>query len=267
MKIKLYQVNMDRDVNNVCFMGFDRLEKYQGSLDVDSGIYDLRFEANMPVKTLEGLFTALNVDHPPEYATRSLSVSDVVQVVEGGDEKPGFYFCDSIGFKEVAFDPEKALTPDRKTIRVVMVEPEKEARVVNLVDELPALQNAVRGQIETMYPFEDEVAIVCNEEGKVTGLPLNRAVYMEGEMIDIIAGNFFICATPADSEGFESLTEEQVNKYLEAFKAPERFYRGWDGSIQVEKVKRPLAEAIEEYRNSVTEAKGGRDTRGFERDD
>lgn len=44
MKIKIYQVNMERDPNNVCFMGYDRLEKLQGMTDIDSTIYDKVFE-------------------------------------------------------------------------------------------------------------------------------------------------------------------------------------------------------------------------------
>jgi hypothetical protein len=38
--------------------------------------------------------------------------------------------------------------------------------------------------------------------------PLNRAIFYEGELIEIIAGTFFICADPWDSETFESLTNE-----------------------------------------------------------
>lgn len=34
-------------------------------------------------------------------------------------------------------------------------------------------------------PFEDEVAIICNDEGKMNGLPLNRAVYSEPENVEM----------------------------------------------------------------------------------
>ena len=43
---------------------------------------------------------------------------------------------------------------------------------------------------EEYMPFDDDVAIICNEEGKMRGLPLNRAVYVQDndkkEMVDII---------------------------------------------------------------------------------
>ena len=39
---------------------------------------------------------------------------------------------------------------------------------------------------EVTYPFEDEVAIILNESGKINGLPLNRAIYTEdGDMQDL----------------------------------------------------------------------------------
>ena len=67
---------------------------------------------------------------------------------------------------------------------------------------------------------------VCNEEGKINGLPLNRAIYAEpdrGEMLDIIAGTFFVC--DCSGENFGSLSPDQLRRYTELFKYPERFFR------------------------------------------
>ena len=59
---------------------------------------------------------------------------------------------------------------------------------------------------------------VCNDEGKLLNLPLNRALRdSNGAIYDIVAGTFFLCAAPADSDHFESLTDEQVQIYLERF--------------------------------------------------
>ena len=63
---------------------------------------------------------------------------------------------------------------------------------------------------------------MCNEEGKLAGLPLNRALRTEdGEIYDIIAGNFFICGL--GEENFCSLTPELAEKFKEEFKHPETF--------------------------------------------
>ena len=104
-------------------------------------------------------------------------------------------------------------------------------RIVTIPNELKAMQNLVDGYIEEYYPFDDNAVIICNEEGKLNGLRLNRAIYSarddngEKQIKEIIAGSFFICAAPVDSENYQSLSEEQLEKYSEMFKNPERFYR------------------------------------------
>ena len=81
-----------------------------------------------------------------------------------------------------------------KTIRVVYVEPDKCARVMDLGTELEDMQKAVGGNIQVFYPFDEAVGIVCNEEGKCNGMHPTRAVYGDNkEMLDVIFGPFFIC--------------------------------------------------------------------------
>lgn len=80
------------------------------------------------------------------------------------------------------------------------------------------------GFIEAFYPFKEEVCIVCNDEGKINGLPLNRAVYSEsGELVDIIAGPCFLC--DCSGESFGSLNDEQLARYQKQFRLPEYFFR------------------------------------------
>ena len=111
-----------------------------------------------------------------------------------------------------------------KKIQVVLVEPGKEAIITEIDRALENMQKIVGGYIER-FTLDDEVCIICNVEGKLEGLPLNRAIFYEGELIEIIAGTFFICADPWDSEHFEGLTDEQAKEYAETFKAPEWFIR------------------------------------------
>lgn len=109
-------------------------------------------------------------------------------------------------------------------IKVVLVKPMQKPQIVEIGTSLEDMQQVVAGNIEQVMPFDEEVALVCNEEGKNEGLELNRALkYSDGEIVDIIAGDFFICS--AKGENFTSLTDEQVHKYSEMFKSPERFYR------------------------------------------
>lgn len=229
---------------------------------------------------------------------------------------------------------EEKTMSDEKKISIILVEPNKYPRVVEIEDSLEAMQSLVGGNIEEYMPYEDEVAIICNEKGKMIGMPLNRAIYSEPEtvemsygelknhfrqaekdrnhavgyvvftedsfdkpyteeqrtyvissnnkafiegmggysiygssldgtdnlvrleaymadehggkdgwkiekcyvkdesnrkMLDIIAGKFFICYAPFESEKFLSMPKELENKYMEKFKYPERFHNTIDG--------------------------------------
>lgn len=110
-------------------------------------------------------------------------------------------------------------------MRVVMVEVGRKACEMELEDSLASMQRAVGGLIQAVYePGGRDAALICNEEGKLLGLPLNRALRNEdGKIYDAIAGTFFICGAPTDSENFTSLTDEQVAYWLGRFAKPEFF--------------------------------------------
>lgn len=111
-------------------------------------------------------------------------------------------------------------------MKIIVVEPQKKPVVRDIDPGLASMQKLVGGFIEAVYPFDDPVAMICNDEGKLLGLPLNRALYdSTGQIYDIIAGTFFLCGAPGDSEDFTSLTEEQLQRYRERFADPERFLR------------------------------------------
>ena len=107
-----------------------------------------------------------------------------------------------------------------KTIKVLMVEPHQEPRMTEIGNDLDALQKAVsigadeQGLIELVY-LEDNVSILCNEEGKLIGLEPNRRL---GD--DILCGVFYVVAD--DEEGnLASLTEEQQARYAQMFRRPD----------------------------------------------
>ena len=77
-------------------------------------------------------------------------------------------------------------------MKVLFIEPGKPPRPAIIPQTLAAMQKAVGGLIQAVYPFDDPVALICNEEAKLEGLPLNRALRDEdGNIYDIIAGTFF----------------------------------------------------------------------------
>ena len=115
----------------------------------------------------------------------------------------------------------------QKTIKVVKVPVAKPAYVKEISTGLKSLQSEVGGSIQSLYPFEDEVSLICNDEGKLMGLPLNRALRLNGiagnEIYDIVVGDFLIVYAPIENENFESMPEDLLEKYLEMFKYPETF--------------------------------------------
>lgn len=119
---------------------------------------------------------------------------------------------------------------NKGTLHVLHVEPGKRARIIEIEDSLSAMQELVGGMIEEYMPFEDDVAIICNDDGKVIGLPLNRGIKDEnGNLQDIIAGDFFVCYAPIESEKFLSLPPDMEAKYKEMFDFPEQFFRTEEG--------------------------------------
>lgn len=100
---------------------------------------------------------------------------------------------------------------------VLLIKPGMEPEVVDIDSGLESLQEAVGGDIAATYPYEDPVAIICNDNGKIMNLPWNRALRDEnGEIYDIIAGNFLIVGLT--EEDFGSLSDELIGKYRSLFK-------------------------------------------------
>ena len=96
-------------------------------------------------------------------------------------------------------------------MRILVVEPQKPCRVQE-IENLTDMQQLVGGDIEAVYPFQDSAALVCNAEGKLLGLPMNRPLLDEDRLpYDIICGTFFI--SRLGQEDFVSLTDEQLQRY------------------------------------------------------
>lgn len=105
----------------------------------------------------------------------------------------------------------------------LLIRPGKEPEKIRIRDELTELQKAVGGYIEVVMPYEDPVCIVCNEEGKLNGMELNRSLRdEEGNTIDTLAGPFLVIGAGNECD-FCSLTDELSAKYEELFHEPEQF--------------------------------------------
>jgi hypothetical protein len=104
------------------------------------------------------------------------------------------------------------------TMRILLVEPGKTPVLKEIDGSLKSMQEIVGGTIQVLYPFTEPVALICNDEGKLLGLPLNRALRDEnGRIYDIVAGAFFLCGAPKGSDRsdrFESLSQQTGEAFL-----------------------------------------------------
>ena len=213
MRIKVYQVESRLDSKGVKFCSYDSAMKLASV--IDPSIYECVFDGNLEASHLEDVFEALNCEHPVGYRGHSLSVSDIVEVLESTDEVDiGCYYCDSLGFKELSdFDTSK-IEPI-SGCRMLVIEPHKAPYEMLIPDNLDGLQQAVRGLIECTYPFDDNAFVIGNDEAKLIGMEGNRRILGE-----IYAGPILIAADDGHG-GTKDLTDEQIEKYTKMFEHPE----------------------------------------------
>ena len=137
------------------------------------------------------------------------------------------YVLDSESFAGVTFDTEaeREIVQDQDNLMdVLLVKPGMYPQAVQIGSELEDLQKAVGGDIEAVYPFNEEVALVVNDEGKINGSELNRALRDDnGQIYDIIAGDFLVVGL--GEEDFASLSPELMEQFEKEFHQPEMFVR------------------------------------------
>ena len=118
---------------------------------------------------------------------------------------------------------------EKNKIKVLMIEPLQTPYVKEIENDYRAMQKLVGGTIQAVYT--EDATYVMNDEGKLLGLPLNRALRNEnGAIYDIIAGTFFVFFL--GEENFASLTEEQIGYYTKRFRMKELFLRLPSGKIE-----------------------------------
>ena len=115
-------------------------------------------------------------------------------------------------------------------IRLLKVEPLKVPVLIEVEHTLEKLQELVGGTIQAIYPWDELVALLCDDDGKGKGYPPNRVfVDEDGEPYDIVVGTFYICGLTR--EDFGSISDELAEKFTERFRYPEMLMRTIDGNI------------------------------------
>lgn len=106
----------------------------------------------------------------------------------------------------------------------LLVKPNMYPQPVQVGCELEYLQDIVGGDIEAVSPFNEPVALIMDENGKMSGKEWNRALRDEhGKIYDIVAGDFLVVGL--GEEDFCSLSPDMMRRFEEHFHQPETFVR------------------------------------------
>ena len=172
------------------------------------------------------------------------SKDDALQMVEDM-WKDADIVLDSDNFVGVEYQSNDGKEIEKSnTLEVLLVKPGQYAEMTEIEAGLSSMQNIVGGNIQAAYYFDEPVALVCNDEGKINGSGLNRAVKDDnGKIVDIVSGTFFICGL--GDENFTSLQPEHRAKFEKMFKNPEAFLKMGKGimAIPVEPKKETASKA------------------------
>lgn len=98
-------------------------------------------------------------------------------------------------------------------INALLICPNKIPKLIEISNTLSEHQKLVHGKIEVCYlPTDNEVCIICNENGKFDGSIANRDIGC-----DIIYGDFLIVGNDLVNGDFKSLTKQQIENYSNMF--------------------------------------------------
>lgn len=108
MKIVIYQIIPELDKKHLMFNSLEYVKKSCGDY-IPAEIYEAVYSGDIEAESCDDLWRIFNTNLPKEYKGRSMSISDVIEIINSND-KSEFYFCDVFGFKEITFEKEKAMT-------------------------------------------------------------------------------------------------------------------------------------------------------------
>jgi hypothetical protein len=111
-----------------------------------------------------------------------------------------------------------------RSIKIVILEPDKPARITEVGEDLASMQAVVGGYIQVIPAYavpggkvlSRELLLVLNEEGKLDDLPYNFRIW---DGADYIAGTCFLCKEKDDE--MVGLSEEEANQVVSLFDGKE----------------------------------------------
>ena len=168
------------------------------------------------------------LDFDPEAVWEGLENPDksrIDEMLDFAEKAEREYAAEAAAYEQTPSDiveQARAVYGEPEKMTVLVVEPLKEPYVKQIDPGYKSMQAEVDGTIQAIYPYDDPVALVCNDEGKLVGMDLNRGLRDDtGNLYDIVAGTFLVVGL--GEEDFTSLSPELIQKYTEQFRTPELF--------------------------------------------
>lgn len=223
MTVRLFQINPQTETAKR-----QNPETFGGNFSVKSDGYKLVFSGKLPCENPEDVYRLFHLQPPAGYRGDPLDISDVVEMT---DEKTGectFWYCDEYTFRRVIFHPDAAKISENclcispsGLLSVLLIEPLSCPKPVQIHNTILAVRQLIGGEPEEYMPFTDDVALVCNAQGKTQNLPPNRTVIDDNRRtLNVILGTFFLAYAPVESNEYIDLPERLLQKYTRIFYSP-----------------------------------------------
>lgn len=154
--------------------------------------------------------------------SRGLALRSFAGIVDRSTIKRSF---EASSFKDAVNKAEEIWKEieDNPRIPVIIIEHLEEPYFTSMNNSLYEMQRIVQGNIDIVNcPDLKDIDIICNDEGKLFRLPLNRSLTSDDQVYDVIAGNMILAAS--DEEGNTiGLSKEQIIRSYKFFQEPEIF--------------------------------------------
>lgn len=125
----------------------------------------------------------------------------------------------------------------QETIEILVIKQDEKPIRKTIPNTLEAKQHEVGGYIEP-FGLKNGATIYCNEEGKLGRWTLNRAIraydledVSDSQIVEMMAGTFFISGFDLESGEDASLTEEQFDHWAKRFHSPEILVQNANGEL------------------------------------
>lgn len=107
---------------------------------------------------------------------------------------------------------------EENLIKVLLVEPFDNPKIITIENNYQAISEIICGDVDEYMPFEDDVALLCNADGKRLSLSVSHTVTdTETGKTEFIYGSFILIGAGEFDDEYHSLDDDLIDKYMDLF--------------------------------------------------